>query len=186
MSSTPTTEQLAKLDHLKGILQGLEGAAVAFSGGVDSTFLLAVAHEVLGPRAFAITASSCVYPQSETDFSSQFCTERGIHQETLFFDALGVEGFAQNPKNRCYICKKQLLALLTDVALKTAARLGISHVAIIEGSNASDRADYRPGAQAVEEAGLLSPLDEADLTKDDIRALSNMMGLPTWNKPSFA
>ena len=164
--------------------------AVAFSGGVDSAFLLAEAREALGERVVAVTASSPVNPMRELDAARDFCAARGIVQTVVAFDALSVDGFSENPADRCYLCKRALLALVeaeAGRALRSRGDLGPDEAFfLVEGSNASDRDDYRPGAAAVAEAGVRSPLDEAGLTKQDIRDLSREAGLPTWNKPSFA
>lgn len=169
-----------KFERLKDDISNLKRAAVAFSGGVDSTFLLKVAHDVLGERCVAVTAKSILFPEREHDEAREFCEKEGIAQYIIEQDALSVEGFAENPLNRCYICKSALFKKMRALA----DGLGTEH--ILEGSNLDDEGDYRPGLIAVKEQGIKSPLREAGLYKDEIRALSKELGLPTWDKPSFA
>ncbi len=155
-------------------------AAIAFSAGVDSTFMLYAAHEALGDRAVAITALSAFFPGQEASEAEEFCNKYGIRHVVLKEDILKAEGVSENPKNRCYLCKK---SLFTDI-IKTAADEGVQYVA--EGSNLDDENDYRPGAKAIKELGVLSPLKEIGFTKKEIRVLSEKLGLPTWNKPAYA
>lgn len=175
-----TEVQLEKYRQLKAYLEGLGSLAVAFSGGVDSTFLLRAAKEALGEAVVAITAEASFVPGSDTEEAGRFCKSEGIRQIFLHADERSIEGFAQNPVNRCYICKK---ALFTQM-LKLAEQEGIAQLA--EGSNLDDTGDFRPGMQAVKELGIKSPLLSYNLTKADIRSLSAYLGLPTWNKPSMA
>ncbi|MBP5180406.1 MAG: ATP-dependent sacrificial sulfur transferase LarE [Clostridiales bacterium] len=169
-----------KKQKLEQILSEMGSVVIAFSSGVDSTFLLKVAHDVLGNKAVALTARSCLVPAREIDDAAGFCEKEGIKSIVLDYDPLSVEGFAANPKDHCYICKK---ALFTKVVAQ-ANELGITTV--VEGSNEDDKGDYRPGMRAIKELGIRSPLQEAGLTKKEIRELSKELGLPTWDKPSFA
>ncbi len=169
-----------KYNNLQSRLRELGSLAVAFSGGVDSTFLLQVAHDVLGDCALAVTAAPPFVPSREQKEAADFCRESGIRQIVIPPEALDIDSIRHNPPDRCYHCKRMIFGRI----IKTAEQNGISHVA--EGSNTDDTGDYRPGMRAIRELGVLSPLLEADLSKSDIRTLSKELSLPTWDKPSFA
>lgn len=175
-----TPERIEKYDRLKRYLKALGSVAIAFSSGVDSTFLLFAAKEALGENVVAVTASSCSFPERELREAKAFCEREGIRHIICESEELKIDGFARNPRNRCYLCKRELF----EKILAIARGEGINAVA--EGSNLDDNGDYRPGLQAVAELGIKSPLRDCGFSKADIRALSKHMNLPTWNKQSFA
>ncbi len=169
-----------KKTKLEEYIRSLGKVAVAFSSGVDSTFLLKVCHDTLGEDAIAITMKTVSVPERELEESIAFCEKEGIKQLIIEVDQIAIEGFEDNSPDRCYICKRALFSKMVSVAEEN----GFAHIA--EGSNTDDMGDYRPGMKAISELGIKSPLREAGLSKADIRELSKELGLPTWNKPSFA
>ncbi|MDI6784812.1 MAG: ATP-dependent sacrificial sulfur transferase LarE, partial [bacterium] len=170
-----------KFNQLKEILKDMGSALIAYSGGVDSTFLLKVATDTLGrEKVLGVTAQSSTYPKHERDAAVQFATEFGFNQLLIDSEELEIEGFAANPVERCYYCKQELFRKLTEIAKEK----GLTYVC--DGSNYTDLFDIRPGMNAAKELQIRSPLQEAGLTKDEIRELSRELGLPTWDKPSFA
>lgn len=169
-----------KLQLLKSNLTSFGNIVVAFSGGVDSTFLLKVAHDVLGSETIAVTARSSTYPEREFNEAREFTQRYGIRHIVITCEELEVEGFSDNPLNRCYLCKHELFTKIKEIAEQHNKKF------IADGSNFDDLGDYRPGLKAISELGIVSPLKEAQMTKEDIRFLSKEMDLPTWDKPSFA
>ena len=169
-----------KLNKLKQYIAGLGSLAVGFSGGVDSSFLVAVAHEVLGDRLIAVTGADASVPEREVNEAKEFCKKRGIRHIICKFDPLKEESYRKNSPDRCYFCKH---GIFTEVK-KIADECGIEYMA--EGSNMDDLGDYRPGLRAAAELSVKSPLREAGLNKSEIRIISKAMGLPTWSKPAYA
>ncbi len=169
-----------KLSQLKDYFINAGKVAIAFSGGVDSTFLAKVAHDTLGDKMLAVTLVSNSFPARERNDATLFCQQEGIPQVEISYNELDIPGFAANPKDRCYICKKALFKMIKE----TAASKGITIVC--EGSNMDDTGDYRPGLKAIKEMDIKSPLQIAALTKNEIRNISKELKLPTWNKPSLA
>jgi len=170
----------SKQDKLKEYLKNLKSVVVAFSSGVDSTFLLKTAYDVLNENVIAITAKSCSFPSRELNEAIKFCKENNIKHIIVESEELDIDGFKNNPPNRCYLCKKELFTKIRSIAKEK----GITN--IIEGSNLDDEGDYRPGMQAIKELGIKSPLRELKFTKQEIRDFSKELGLSTFEKPSFA
>ncbi|MDR0549297.1 MAG: ATP-dependent sacrificial sulfur transferase LarE [Deltaproteobacteria bacterium] len=169
-----------KHQRLKDLVATYPSAAIAFSGGVDSTFLLAVAFDLLGDKVAAVTGRSLSFPARELNAAKAFATERGVRHYLVDSEELDLPGFDHNPPNRCYLCKKELFGKIK--ALAKEKKLAV----VMEASNVDDEGDYRPGLTALAELEIVSPLRAARLTKDEIRALSKDLSLPTWDKPSFA
>jgi uncharacterized protein len=170
----------SKYEALKEALRPLGGAVVAYSGGVDSTLLVAAAVDVLGERVLAVTARSATYPRSEAAAAAGIVSSLGARHRVIETEELSDPRFSSNPPDRCYHCKRDLLSRLLDVAREEGLE------AVLEGSNTDDRGDHRPGLRAVAELGIRSPYIEAGLGKDDIRAIARELGLPNWDKPAMA
>ena len=169
-----------KLTRLQQLLKDLKSCAIAYSGGVDSTFLIKVAYDTLGKNALAVTATSSTYPKKELDEAKQYAQEIGIPHLIIRSEELDIPNFSDNPPDRCYYCKKELFQKIRQVAQQ-------HHLStVLDGSNADDTADYRPGARARDELGVRSPLKEVGLTKQEIRTLSSRMQLKSSEKPAFA
>jgi pyridinium-3,5-biscarboxylic acid mononucleotide sulfurtransferase len=181
IETTKTNNALAaKADHLRRILTDCESVLVAFSGGVDSAYLAVTAADVLGERALAVTADSPSYPDAHRQLALRVARDFALRHEVIQTSELDRPEYRANPANRCYFCKDELYGRLDALARARGCRV------VIDGNNADDRGDYRPGRQAAREHEVRSPLDEADLTKDEIRELSRVAGMETWDEPASA
>lgn len=168
-----------KARALRDTLTSLGSVIVAYSGGVDSAYLACVAHDALGDQALAVTADSPSYPQRHREMARDIAARFRLRHHVIRTNEMDRPEYRANPTNRCYFCKHELYSHLTRMATPLGA-------IVVDGNNADDRGDYRPGRQAAREFGVRSPLDEVGLTKDEIRALSREMGLPTWDEPASA
>jgi uncharacterized protein len=169
----------AKAGALSDLLASLDSVVVAYSGGVDSAYLAYVASRALGDRAFAVTADSPSYPDHHRRLAIDIASRFALQHEIIFTGEVDRQEYRSNPVNRCYFCKHELYTHLSRIAASRRAT-------IVDGNNADDRGDYRPGRQAAREFGVRSPLDEVDLGKEEIRELSRRAGLPTWDEPASA
>ena len=169
-----------KLRSLKSLLKDCSPLAVAFSGGVDSSFLLKTAHDLLGDQVLALTVDSVFVPRSELEAAISFCRQNAIRQKLVKIDVLSDPVVCSNPPDRCYHCKRSIFSKILGEAQSS------DFLIVADGSNADDAGDYRPGMRALRELGIRSPLREAGLSKTEIRELSRQMGLNSWDKPSMA
>ena len=176
----PTPEAARKLDRLETLLAPLRKVVLAFSGGVDSTFLLAVLSKDPGRKVIAVTALSPTHPQQEQGAARSLARLFSAEHREITGDEILLEGFRTNPPDRCYHCKKHLFSKIEEIRRQEGCEV------VLDGSNVDDLSDFRPGMRALGELGVRSPLQEAGLGKAEIRALSEEMGIPTWNKPSLA
>lgn len=179
-SETHGEQHPEKQRRLYDLLASFDSVIVAFSGGVDSAYLAWAATQVLGPRALCITADSPSYPDHHRQLALSVARDFGLQHEVVRTAELERPEYRANPIDRCYYCKHELYTMLTGIARDRGFAV------VVDGSNADDRGDYRPGRRAAREFGVRSPLDEADLLKDEIRELSRLAGLPTWDEPASA
>jgi uncharacterized protein len=176
----PAADLERKAAALDARLAALGSVLIAYSGGIDSAFLAVAATKLLGPRALCITADSPSYPDRHRNLAIGTARTFRLHHELIRTDEMSRPEYRSNPTNRCYYCKHELYTQLTAIARDRGV------AAVADGSNADDRGDYRPGRQAAREFGVISPLDEAGLTKSEIRELARRAGMPTWNEPASA
>src|SRR5512132_2502424 len=169
----------SKEQALRDALASLDSVIVAYSGGVDSAYLAYIASRTLGDRAVAVTADSPSYPERHRALAIRIAKDFGLRHEITKTAELDNPEYRANPANRCYFCKHELYTHLSRIAADR-------HAVVVDGNNADDRGDYRPGRQAAREFGVRSPLDEVNLTKNEIRELSRVAGLPTWDEPASA
>ena len=179
-TGTKTNSLVDKARRLQEILEGYHSVLVAFSGGVDSAYLAIAASSALGDRALAVTADSPSYPDTHRQLALSVARDFGFAHEIIRTAELERPEYRANPANRCYYCKDELYSHLGTIARQRGFAV------VVDGNNADDRGDYRPGRQAAREHGVRSPLDEADLSKEDIRALAREAGLQSWNEPASA
>lgn len=181
VSSAAMTEELKqKYENLKTYFKNLGSAVIAFSSGVDSTFMLKAAYEALGKNVIAVTACSHFFPVREKDEAEDFCKKLGVEHIFTDIDEMSIPGVSANPKNRCYLCKHALFEKFLKIAEEHDS------ACVCEGSNLDDNGDYRPGLKAIAELGIKSPLRECGFWKSEIRIISKELGLETWKKPSYA
>jgi uncharacterized protein len=179
-TATKTSSTADKARRLQEILAGYQSVLIAFSGGVDSAYLAIAAAAALGPGALAVTADSPSYPDAHRQLALSIAKDFGFAHEIIRTSELDRPEYRANPANRCYYCKDELYSRLAAIARDRGLAV------VVDGNNADDRGDYRPGRQAAREHGVRSPLDEADLTKDEIRELAREAGLASWNEPASA
>ena len=171
---------MEKLIKLQNYLEKIDSVVIAFSGGVDSTFLARVAGNVLGEKVLLVTAKSTTYPERELEEAKRLASAMNLEHMVIVSEEIGIPGFSENPPDRCYYCKRELFLRIKEIAIKEG------YDTVMDGSNSDDLMDYRPGRKALTELGILSPLLEIGFTKEEIRRYSFQLGLNTASKPSFA